>query len=161
MNPTLKFIWRGPYNVLPLSPMIKRINTKTNKLTMTQQYNLVMWCIQWCREALPAPKIKRRKKLCVMVHYTNKEEFGNYCERNNWLTINLHSCVTIKDIVSTVIHEYCHYTQRLNDYAKLEKEHGYHNNPHEVEARQWEAEHTVPCWKVVSQLFCDVPPPVK
>lgn len=126
-----------------------RINTKTNKIPFETQYKIVQLTHAWCKETLPAPKRRRRKPLCVMVHKSIVQEYGNYCPRNNWLTINLGVCNNIYDIVSTTIHEYVHYIQDLKHYAKFEREVGYDKNPYEVEAREYEMEQTKKCWEQI------------
>lgn len=84
-----------------------------------------------------------------MIHNTPaREVYGEYCSGNNWLTINLHNCVSIKDIITTTIHEYVHFCQDLKDYGKMSKKMGYENNPYEVEARDNEKYYTN-CWRSI------------
>jgi len=108
-----------------------------------------MQTVEWCKVNLAPPIIKRRKELCVMVHRTDKPVYGEYCERNNWLTINLFTCENVKDIVTTTIHEYTHFCQDLKEYAVMTKQVGYDKNPFEVEANQNEVVYYKQCWKQI------------
>jgi hypothetical protein len=127
-----------------------RINTPIHKLTMDQAYLIVNETVEWCKDYFEPPVINRRKQLCVMIHSTEeKMVYGEYCDKNNWLTINLFHCHNVKDIVSTTIHEYVHYTQDLKWYALYSRKMGYDNNPFEVEARQEEKRNYMKCWKEI------------
>ena len=123
----------------------------TDKITsMDQSYRLVNFTVEWCKKFFTAPHIKRRKPFCVMIHNTpDSEVYGEYCERNNWLTINLHNCPTVKDIVKTTIHEYTHFCQDLKEYAVMTKQVGYDNNPFEVEAVDNEEMYYNNCWRSI------------
>lgn len=116
---------------------------------LDQSYKIVNLTVEWCKKFFTAPNIKRRKPLCLMIHNTPaREVYGEYCSGNNWLTINLHNCVSIKDIITTTIHEYVHFCQDLKDYGKMSKKMGYENNPYEVEARDNEKYYTN-CWRSI------------
>lgn len=126
-----------------------RINTPTHKISLDESYAIVCGTVEWCKGNLRSPEIHRRKNLCIMVHRSENQVYGEYCYNNNWLTINIRQCINIKDIVSTTIHEYTHFLQKLDDYAKKTKEVGYNDNPYEVEARENEKLYTTKCWKQI------------
>lgn len=89
-----------------------------------------------------------------MVHHSKvRQTYGEYCERNNWLVINLALCDVVRDIVSTTIHEYCHFTQDLKTYCSVMKEVGYDAHPQEIEAREYEQKYTETCWKNIRGLI--------
>jgi hypothetical protein len=127
-----------------------RLNTYTTKLSMDQSYRLVNLTVEWCKKFFTSPHIKRRKELLVMLYSSPTHEvYGQYCERNNWLTINLANCKDVKDIVKTTIHEYTHFCQDLKEYAVMTKKVGYDFNPFEVEARLNENTYYKNCWRSI------------
>jgi len=131
-----------------LYPM--RLNTPTTKLTMDQSYKIVNLSVEWCKKFFTPPHVKRRKPLCVMIHNTPaREVYGEYCERNNWLSVNLGTCDNVKDIIKTTIHEYTHFCQDLKEYSLMSKQVGYDDNPFEVEARLNEDTYYKNCWRSV------------
>ena len=123
----------------------------TDKIyNMDQSYRLVNLTVEWCKKFFTEPHIKRRRELLVMVYNSHTHEvFGQYCERNNWLTINLYDCPTVKDIIKTTIHEYTHYCQDLKEYSVMTKQVGYDKNPLEVEARLNEDTYYKNCWRSI------------
>lgn len=126
-----------------------RINTNIKNLTMDQSYLIVSLVAEWCEDNFPPPEIAKKNELCVMIHSSDKMVYGEYCQRNNWLTINIKSCVNIRDIVSTTIHEYTHLIQDLKHYNKF----GYDDNPFEIEARENEKKYTSKCWKEIRKII--------
>ena len=117
---------------------------------MDQSYKIVTLTVKWCEKFFTSPSIKRRTSLCVMIyHNPNRKVYGQYCERNNWLTINLHKCKNVKDIVMTTIHEYTHFCQDLKEYALMNKKVGYNDNPFEIEARFNEETYYTNCWRSI------------
>jgi len=129
-----------------------KLRDKTKTLTMDQSYTLVMMTIRWCEKFFTPPHTKRRSSLCVMVHCSPaREVYGEYCERRNWLTINLSYCENVKDIVKTTIHEYTHFCQDLKEYSLMTKQVGYDDNPFEVEARYNEDTYYTNCWRSIKK----------
>ena len=117
---------------------------------MDQSYRLVNLTVEWCKKFFTPPQIKRRKQLIVMVHNSpDYRVYGEFCQNNNWLTINLGVCHDVRDIIKTTIHEYTHHCQRLDDYAVMSKKVGYANNPYEVEAVNNEEQYYKNCWRSI------------
>ena len=117
---------------------------------MDQSYKIVNLSVEWCKKFFTPPHVKRRKPLCVMIHNTPaREVYGEYCERNNWLSVNLGACDNVKDIIKTTIHEYTHFCQDLKEYSVMTKQVGYDDNPFEVEARLNEDTYYKNCWRSV------------
>ena len=116
------------------NPYLRQMRLTDKPYDLDQSYKIVNLTVEWCKKFFTAPNIKRRKPLCLMIHNTPaREVYGEYCSGNNWLTINLHNCVSIKDI---------------KDYGKMSKKMGYENNPYEVEARDNEKYYTN-CWRSI------------
>lgn len=117
---------------------------------MDQSYALVMLTVKWCEKFFTPPAVKRRTSLSVMVYNNiNRRVYGQYCERNNWMTINIIMCNNVKDIIKTTIHEYTHFSQDLKEYALMNKKVGYDNNPFEIEARFNEDTYYTNCWRSI------------
>ena len=117
---------------------------------MDQSYKIVNLTIQWCEKFFTPPQIKRRRELIVMIYNSPTHMvYGQYCDKNHWLSINLHTSNTVKDLVKTTIHEYTHVCQDLKEYALMNKQVGYDNNPLEVEARYNEETYYTNCWRSI------------
>ena len=125
----------------------------TDKISdMNQSYKVVTLTVKWCQKFFSAPRTKRRKELLVMVYDSPTDNiYGQYCNDNHWLTINLHNCNTIKDIIKTTIHEYTHVCQDLKEYALMNKTVGYNNNPFEIEATYNENTYYYNCWRSIKK----------
>jgi hypothetical protein len=123
----------------------------TDKITnMDQAYKIVNLTVEWGKKFFTDPHIRRRKELLVMVYNSPTHQvFGQYCDKNHWLSINLHNCVTVKDLIKTTIHEYTHVCQDLKEYALMNKQVGYDKNPLEVEARLNEDTYYKNCWRSI------------
>jgi hypothetical protein len=127
-----------------------RLDTKTPTITMDQSYKIVNLTIQWGEKFFPPPQIKRRKELLVMIYHSPTDGvYGQYCDKNNWLTINLFNCRTIKDLVQTTIHEHTHVRQNLKEYSLMNKKVGYDRNPFEKQARYNETMYYANCWRSI------------
>ena len=117
---------------------------------MDQLHRLVNLTIKWCEKFFPAPVIQRRKELLVMIYDSPTHEcYGQYCDRNNWLSINLGKCKTGKEIIQTTIHEHTHYRQDLKEYAVMTKKVGYDKNPFEIQAQYNEIMYYTNCWRSI------------
>lgn len=126
------------------------LRDKTTDLTMDQSYAIVKLTIQWCQKFFTPPHIKRRKELLIMMYESKTDGvYGQYCDKNNWLTINLGICRSVKDLVKTTIHEYTHYCQDLKEYSLMNKKVGYDRNPFEVEANFNEEQYYRNCWRSI------------
>ena len=125
----------------------------TDKIyNMDQSYRLVNLTIKWCEKFFTAPHIKRRRELLVMIYHSPTHQvYGQYCDKNHWLTINIYNCPTVRDLIKTTIHEYTHVCQDLKEYALMNKQVGYDNNPLEVEARYNEDTYYINCWRSIKK----------
>lgn len=123
---------------------------RDKNLTMDQSYKIVNLTIQWCEKFFTPPQIKRRRELIVMIYNSPTHMvYGQYCDKNHWLSINLSTSNNVKDLVKTTIHEYTHVCQDLKEYALMNKQVGYDNNPLEVEARYNEETYYTNCWRSI------------
>jgi hypothetical protein len=102
---------------------------------------IVKYSLKWCISEFGP---NNRKQLPITIDFDHYGDdmpgyYGMYCPVENVIYINLDECNTLGRLTSTIIHEFTHYKQPiLTKYAKAHKEHGYWDNPFEVEARQVE-----------------------
>jgi hypothetical protein len=85
--------------------------------------------------------VNNRKRTGLTYSYGKDEEgfYGFYCPFANHIRVSTEECTTVGRLTSTFIHEYTHYLQPVRTkYVSALKEHGYWNNPYEVEARMME-----------------------
>lgn len=123
---------------------------RDKNLTMDQSYKIVNLTIQWCEKFFPASVIKRRKELLVMLYSSPTHEcYGQYCDKNNWLSINLSKCTTVKELIQTTIHEHTHVRQDLKEYSLMNKKVGYDKNPFEIQAQYNEIMYYTNCWRSI------------
>jgi|LauGreDrversion4_2_1035121.scaffolds.fasta_scaffold08509_2 Zn-dependent peptidase ImmA (M78 family) len=107
------------------------------------------YAIKWCEENLGFNTRKRRKLLVVMSERKRTQGkfvyYGNYCLYKNQITIYVNNCETLKNLVSTIIHEYTHYLQPMGKYKEYEKYYYYSTHPFERQARRNETKYTSTC----------------
>ena len=146
------FSHTGSIPVLTTNKLYMRLNTLVTSLSMDNSYKIINLTIDWCKVFFTPPHIKRRSELLVMVYSSESHEsMGEFCNRNNWLTINLSGNSTVKDLIQTTIHEYTHHCQDLKEYPALQKKVGYDDNPYEVEARHNETTYYINCWRSIKR----------
>jgi hypothetical protein len=113
-------------------------NTPTDTLTKKQIRKVLAFCAQWCYENMG---VNNRKRSDLSYSYGSVTDgfYGFYCPINNHLHVSVGECKTLGRLTSTFIHEYTHYLQPVRTkYLKSLSEHGYWDNPYEVEARMME-----------------------
>jgi Zn-dependent peptidase ImmA (M78 family) len=79
--------------------------------------------------------------------------YGNYCLYKNQITIYINNCETLKNLVSTIIHEYTHYLQPMGRYKEYEKYYYYSTHPFERQARRNETKYTDTCLSSIRGKF--------
>lgn len=110
---------------------------------------------KWCKKNLGKPRRKKKVKFLVskkIIYYdeTEKEKlYGHYILEKNKIIIYIKVCKTIKDIVSSVIHEYTHYLQPNYKHLLYLKNYTYKKNPFEIEAKKNEILYTDICLKEI------------
>jgi hypothetical protein len=112
--------------------------------------------LEWCVNNLGKPNKKHDPLILTVSNISNfekhglSEEKGVYDPIDTEITIYRYNLSSIEDLVKTVIHEYTHFLQMPNSrycrmYDKYDDEHGYWDNPLEVEARNNENKYYVEC----------------
>jgi hypothetical protein len=104
--------------------------------------------MNWCFDHLG--ENRRRQELTIELNYDKNEKdyYGDYDVEDGEAVIRIYMNVnkTIKDLISSVIHEYVHNLQPNSTYDKLYRRYGYKNHPHEKEARKIEEKFWAICW---------------
>lgn len=108
--------------------------------------------LEWCINNLGNPLKTISPTIILKNDKRVKNMYGFYMDQN--ITIHLSTIQTTRQMVSTIIHEYCHYLQsprisRFTKYWKLNDKFGYTNNPFEIEARQFELTFTNTCYNYI------------
>jgi len=111
--------------------------------------------VKWCKNNLGINKRKKNKlKISVRVNFkkTDEKNFnGSYYSNENRIVIYDLNCVSLEDVVSTVIHEYTHYLQSVKKYWEYFKTHYYSTHPYERQARRNEEKYTELCLKSIKK----------
>lgn len=130
--------------------MNKIIDTKTKIKISTE-------ALKWCKDYLGINERKRTKLRleCSVRPRTIKRSivYGNYCFWRNKITIYLPHCESVRDIVSTMIHEYTHYLQSRPKYQYYQSNYYYSTNPYEREAKRNEDKFTDICLNDIKTLI--------
>lgn len=128
---------------------------KKEHIKLKKRYAILT--IKWCRENLG---VNDRKRTKLTLDFTDRKRTikkvpicGNYCFWRNKITLHEVTCKTIKDVVSTMIHEYTHYLQSRTKYKEYEKYYYYSNHPCEREARRNEEKYTDICIKEIKKYL--------
>ena len=113
--------------------------------------------LKWCKKYL-GHNLRKRKpiKLSVLKNPKNlddKNDCGSYHSHENRIIIYYVNCPTIKEIVSTVIHEYTHYLQSNKQYYEFTEYYNYFSHPFEVEARKNEELYTNRCVRYIKRYL--------
>lgn len=74
---------------------------------------------------------------------------GYYCSENNIIWIYKSEHKSALDIIDTIIHEYTHYLQNLDEYGVMFKVYNYKTHPMEIEARQTAKAHKFICRRFI------------
>ena len=125
------------------------LNTPTEDLSVYQIRKIVCETIKWCETNVKKKKKSRRLSFHVC---TQKESpvdlFGQYVSDKHKIYVYRNHCKTVKHVVKTTLHEYCHHTQDLELYNLLLFAVGYRRHPQEIEAKKTEKLYS-PCWKEI------------
>ena len=129
-----------------------RLNLSLNKLNNDIIRKIIKYTYIWCKKTLGAnDRVQKPLKIKTVFKKTKDREAGTYdfLDPNlSYRLISIFVCnnVNIKDLISTVIHEYQHHLQPLTKYHKLLKDYFYSHHPHERQANRAEVKYTKICW---------------
>jgi hypothetical protein len=100
--------------------------------------------------------IGKNKKLSVRTYKASNVEFlGLFDPESDRISIYRGDITTVGRYVEVFIHEWVHSLQKglKRNYSKMTKEHGYWNNPYEVEAREGEKLFKSDVWKLTKKIM--------
>jgi hypothetical protein len=97
---------------------------------------LANYTLRWCKKNMGINKRKAAPKISVRMKVKDEdgEWYGIYIWEENKIVISLEMNKTMKDIVSTVIHEYTHYLQSMKKYYEYFNTYYYSTHPYEKQA---------------------------
>lgn len=111
--------------------------------------------LDWCKENLGINERKRSELQLIISNKKRKKGkyvlYGSYCFFKNRIIIYTPNCLSLFDIVGTIIHEYTHYLQSRTKYVMYEKSHYYSTNPLERQAKRNEVKYTKICLKKIKK----------
>lgn len=126
-----------------------RLNSHISKLSTKELKKLTRLIVKWCLDHLGENKYMKHRDLRIELDYnpdeTDYAEF-DMDEDGRVIRVFVVVNVTIKDFISSVLHEYCHGLQVWYKYDKLYEEYGYKKHPFEKAARKIEERFTHVCW---------------
>jgi hypothetical protein len=126
----------------------------TRQLNRVKSTKIANATFEWCVNHFGNPLKSKKPTLEVSFDGRVKNYYGYYYERV--IRVHPHICRTYKDVIRTVIHEYCHFLQmpKVTDgpkYDRLYSIFGYDEHPYEIEARYFETKYYESCYnKLVS-----------
>ena len=116
-------------------------------MTVYELRQLVGLILRWAGKHMGIKKIKYR----VLTQRTKcKIYYGEFRWDINTLYVYRNNCLTIKTLITTVLHEYRHAQQDLSGYHQVLEKVGYKKHPLEVEARESEKLYS-PCWRSIKK----------
>lgn len=103
--------------------------------------------ITWCKKNLGVNQRKAYQPIwSLSAAIDDGKTCGDYDDIENEITIYYKNMDDVREIISTVIHEWTHQLQPCRSKYKKWKG-SYKKNPLEVEAYRAEALYTSPCWQ--------------
>ena len=130
--------------------------TLTAKLTLPQLNKIIVICHEFMRNNIG---VNHSINNTLSSKVVNGKVTHNVCGEYNYddveITIYTKNNTTLKDFVSTFIHEYTHYIlpQSSHNYGKLYKKWGYDNHPHERMCKSNEDLFTGDCLSYIRKVL--------
>ena len=113
--------------------------------------------LKWCKKFLGTNSRKKKPIKLSVLKKTRKlddsTDCGSYHSDENRIIIYYLNCPTIKDVVSTVIHEYTHYLQSNKKYFEFMEHYYYSSHPYEKEARKNEEKYSNKCIRYIRKYL--------
>lgn len=128
------------------------------KMEVKEKKKLAQLSLEWCIKNFGSPlRYGRTPELKFSVKRA-PDAFGEYEPNTKIIRLYLNSVVCIEDIINTIVHEYCHFLQMprskdYSSYSKLNRSHGYDENPLELEACEYEKKYFRKCYNYVVKNY--------
>ena len=125
------------------------LKTPTQPLGRAEMKRISAMVITWCKNNLGINNRKAYHPIWNLSSYNGDSKLcGDYDDIENEITIYYKNIEDVRELVSTIIHEWTHQNQPCRSKYKKWKG-SYRENPLEVEAYAAEALYTSPCWKAI------------
>ena len=111
------------------------LKTPIVDMTLSRLRKLSAMVMVYCIGKLGTHRYKPIPKVSI-IYNVDAKYYGMFECGKNTIVINRAYSYTIKLFIQTVIHEYTHYLQNMNEYKQLYKKVGYDKHPYEMESRE-------------------------
>lgn len=133
---------------------MRRINRNINNMQVRDIRRICDMTLRWCKDNFGVNH-RRRKPISISVElsHSDGDAYGMYMTGINRIYIYLDHTKTIRQLVSTIIHEYIHSLQPIDTHYKpLMKKHKYYSrHPFERQAVYYETKYAPICWEEIKQ----------
>lgn len=114
--------------------------------------------LKWCKKILGKnPRRKIPPRVTVRIYFRKDETYkktkGAYYYDDNIIVIYYLNNKNIKELISTIIHEYTHYLQPDKQYWEYFQTHYYSTHPHERQADRYATKYLTQCLKEIKPLL--------
>jgi hypothetical protein len=127
------------------------LKTDTRDLTLKKVKEIASLTLMYSISKFGVHKYKKVPKVSI-INNPDLAYYGMFHCGTNRIVINRAYAVDVKLLVQTLLHEYTHYLQNMNEYKLVLKKVGYDNHPYEVEARNNE-KHYTEVYKQLKQII--------
>lgn len=135
-----------------LCSMIIRYNTPLRNLKFSTVWRITNSVLAICQASFGV-NARRRKPISIAIEMSHPDgdACGQYESDDNRISVYLDHVKNVKDLVSTIVHEYIHSLQPIpSKYGKLMKQHRFYSrHPHERQAVYYEKKYSKPIWDMV------------
>jgi len=126
------------------------LKTNTQDLPLKKVKEISSLTLMYCIAKFGVHKYKKVPTISV-INNPDRKYYGMFVCGTNKIVINRAHAFSVKLLVQTILHEYTHYLQNMNEYKLVLKKVGYNKHPYEVEARNNE-KHYTEVFKQLKQL---------
>lgn len=128
-----------------------RLNSLLSNLTLRELKIITKLIVNWCFDHLGENKRLKYNELEIDLDFSTEEtdyaeyDYEDYCRT---IRIFVNNNKNIKDLIQSLLHEYCHFLQPVaSKYDKLLEEYKYYSkHPFEIEANKISEKYGRVCW---------------
>ena len=126
---------------------MKNFNLYTSiKYQRKKRLNLVIFLtLEWCIEKWGLKPHEHQLELIMDYDY-DFDVKAEYTKDLNEIIVYVRNHKNIRDLIDSVIHEFTHQRQNMDDYGKIFKMVGYRYHPLEIEANETAKKYRKCCW---------------
>lgn len=127
------------------------LKTDTRDLSLTKVKEIAKLTLMFGVAKFGTHKYKKVPTVSI-INNPKLAYYGMFVCATNTIVVNRAYAFNVKSLVQTILHEYTHYLQNMNEYKLVLKKVGYDAHPYEVEARNSEKYYTE-AFKQIKQLI--------